>query len=186
MYKRQVLFRADLTDPVNVDGARWLVEEVLPHLPPSFSLDLVGPVGDAVAALAQDGVHVHGPSTDLLASYQFADVAVAPQGEPGRGRAQVLEAFVHRRAVVSTPVAADGLDVRPGVHLRTGGDPEAFAMAVVASAQPKTAAAGEILEAQVAAGAHLAATHHDAAALQTYAASLLAAATGVERPASVA
>jgi hypothetical protein len=182
----RVLFRADLTEPVNIEAARWLVEEVLPHLPPHFSLDLVGPAGEEMHALVRDGVQVHGPATDLLASFQFADVAVAPQRASGRGREQVLEAFVHRRAVVASPTAADGLEVTAGVHLRVGDAPEAFALAVVASAQPKSEAAEQILEAQVAAAFEVATTRHDPSALQTDAASLLAGATGAVRPASVA
>ncbi len=47
-------------------------------------------------------------------------------------RILLLEAFAMRRAVVSTSLGCEGLEIVPGKHLLVADQPEAFAQAVVA------------------------------------------------------
>ena len=76
-------------------------------------IELVGPVEDAVRALAE------------------ARVVVVPLLAASGTRFKILEAWAARRAVVSTTLGAEGLGARDGEHLVLADDPEAFAQAVL-------------------------------------------------------
>lgn len=179
----QVLVRGDFTTPGDLAAARWLLVEVLPLLPEPFTLELVGRAGQEVRHLVnrRPGARVHGPSDDLLDTYHFADVAVAAQRLPGAGAHQVLEAFSHRRAVVATTAAIEGLDLVAGEHVRTADDPDTFAGAIMALARPGTDAAERMVEAQVVAAAELAATRFHADAVRAAAAEAMRSATGARQ-----
>lgn len=183
----QVLARGDYTQPPDLAAARWLLVEVLPLLPEAFTLVLAGPSGDELRHLVnrRPGVRVQGPSEDLLAAYQFADVAVAAQPVLGGGRVPVLEAFRHKRAVVATKAAVDGLQAVEGIHVRTAEEPDAFAAAIMAAARPRTEQAEQLVADQVTAAFHLATAAHDPVAVRNLAADALSAATGA-RPRTAA
>ena len=179
----QVLVRGDFTTPGDLAAARWLLVEVLPLLPEPFTLELVGRAGQEVRNLVnrRPGARVHGPSDDLLDTYHFADVAVAAQRLPGGGAHQVLEAFSHRRGVVATTAAIEGLDLVAGEHVRTSDDADTFAGAIMALARPRTDQAEQLVEAQVAEAAELAATTFHADVARAVGADALSSATGARQ-----
>lgn len=183
----QILARGDFTQAPDLAAARWLIHEVLPLLPEAFSLQLSGRAGDELRHLAhrRAGVHVLGPADDLLALYHFADVAVAAHPVPGAGRGPALEAFRHKRALVATRPAVDGLQVAEGLHLRTAEDPDAFASAVMGVARPHGEQAEQLVDQQVVAAFHLANAAHDPVAVRDLAAEALRATTGA-RPSTAA
>jgi hypothetical protein len=183
----QVLVRGDFTQAADLAGARWLMCEVLPLLPEAFSLQLSGTAGDEVRHLAhrRPGVRVLGPPDDLLALYHFADVAVAAQPVRGAGRQAVLEAFRHKRAVVATKAAVDGLQTAEGIHVRTAEDPDAFAAAVMGLSRAHGERAEQLVTDQVTAAFHLANAAHDPLAIRDLAADVLSTATGA-RPSTAA
>jgi len=128
-----LLFVADFASPPNIDGAVWLCEEVLPllheRLAGALRLTLAGSNLDpSVAALARcPGVAlVKGPSS-VTPSYRAATVAVVPLRVSGGACLRVLEAFSHRRAVVTTSHGARGLPVRDGHHLLVADSVDGFA-----------------------------------------------------------
>lgn len=130
----RVLLVGSLTYAPNVDGARWLVDEVLPLLPDHLQLHLVGAHDARVAELAGTRVVVHGWVPQVDEHYRAADVAVVPLRHGAGTRTKALEAFAHRRAVVSTTAGVSGLEVVADRHVRIGDDPEAFAAQVAAAA----------------------------------------------------
>lgn len=120
----------------NVDAARWLAREILPQVRarvPGARLRLIGgAVPAAVAALAADGaVEVAGHVADLPAALAAATAVALPLRTGGGLRGKVLEAWAAGKAVVATPVACEGLAVRPGEHCLVAADAAAFAAALV-------------------------------------------------------
>lgn len=133
------LLVANLTYGPNVEGAAWLVEEVLPHLP-GWHLSLVGTPSARVRTLASEQVAVHGAVADLRPHYADATAVAVPLRHGAGTRIKVLEAFAYGRPVVATTVGAAGLDVADGTHLLLADDPAAFATALQAALDPARSA----------------------------------------------
>ncbi len=136
----QILFVANFTYGPNEDGACWFVEEVLPLIDPAWTIDLVGSPSAAVEGLASGRVRVLGWVGDLAPAYAEADVVVAPLLSGSGTRIKILEAWNHRRPVVSTSRGAAGLEGVDGTHLLIRDEPASFAGAIAIAADPTTAA----------------------------------------------
>lgn len=120
-----LVFVGNLSYAPNIDGARWLCQQVLPLLD-GAGVALVGsnPTPE-VAALASDSrVMLAADVPDVGPWYASSAVATVPVRLGGGTRIKVLEAFAHRRPVVSTTAGVDGLDLDP---VLIGDAPEAFA-----------------------------------------------------------
>ncbi|MCU1394098.1 MAG: hypothetical protein JWM34_2526 [Ilumatobacteraceae bacterium] len=107
----------------NVEGARWLIDEVVPRLP-DVELVLVGPGSEALAPF---GV---GYVDDLDAAYGSAAVALVPVHRGSGTRLKALDAFARRVPVVGTTIGLDGLGARPGIDCLVADDAIAFADAI--------------------------------------------------------
>jgi glycosyltransferase involved in cell wall biosynthesis len=116
-----VLFVGNFTHPPNADAALWLGTELFPAVrgaQPDARLVIVGPSpGPELRALAGEGVVVTGEVPDVTPYVEDAAVVAAPVRVGGGMRVKVLEALAAGKAVVATPLAAEGLDVTPGDQL---------------------------------------------------------------------
>jgi glycosyltransferase involved in cell wall biosynthesis len=126
----RIVFVGNFRYAPNIEGAQWLVGEVSPLIERPFRIDLVGRNGRAVRALASDRVVVHGAVPDVWPFYRDADVAVAPLHTGSGTRTKVLEAFAHRRPLVSTTFGAEGIAAEDGRQLIFADSPGAFAAAI--------------------------------------------------------
>ncbi len=128
-----ILFQGTFDYGPNVDGARWLVHDVGPHLraeAPGSVIRLVGRTTPDVRELDdRPDVVVVGQVPDMDSELARADVAVVPVRYASGTRLKILESFAHRIPVVSTRVGAEGLDVLDGVHLLLADTPAEFARA---------------------------------------------------------
>jgi sugar transferase (PEP-CTERM/EpsH1 system associated) len=120
----------------NEDGMIYFVREILPHIraaEPETTLSIVGRAPTpAVRRLAQvDGVDVTGRVDDVRPHMAPAAVYIVPLRIGGGTRLKIFEAMSMGKAVVSTPVGAEGLPVTHGKHIALAGDPERFAQEVV-------------------------------------------------------
>ena len=108
-----IAFVGTYTHAPNVDAARWLALEVMPHLRasvPNARLELYG--GDprgALADLARDDVRVHGFVPAIEPAIARAAVIAAPVRVGGGQRMKVLQAMAMAKAIVTTPRGADGI-----------------------------------------------------------------------------
>jgi glycosyltransferase involved in cell wall biosynthesis len=136
----RILFLANFTYPPNVEGAVWLVHDVLPQLPPRYQITLAGACGTEVSRLAGPRVRVTGAVAEVGPLYADADVVAVPLLTGSGSRIKVLEAFAHRRAVVSTPKGAEGIEVDPGVHFLSATSAPEFATALEAATEQPAAA----------------------------------------------
>jgi glycosyltransferase involved in cell wall biosynthesis len=126
----------------NIDGAEWLVREVLPLLAPETRLQIVGRnPHPRVQALAGPRVEVTGEVPDPWPYVAGASVILAPLLSPGGTRLKILEGLLAERPVVATPAGASGLEDLEGEGLVLAESPRDFAEAVMAlSRDPERAA----------------------------------------------
>src|SRR5260370_31999087 len=93
----------------------------------------------------QAGVKVTGTVDDIRPYIADAAVYVVPLRVGGGTRLKIFEALAMAKAVVSTPVGAEGLPLRPGEHFLRADDPTEFARAVTSllrdPARPRARAA---------------------------------------------
>lgn len=78
----------------------------------------------------RDGVSVTGSVPDIGEYFSQAHVYLVPLWVAGGIRLKILEAMASGRAVVSTPVGREGLEVEDGVHLLVTEEPAELAMRV--------------------------------------------------------
>jgi glycosyltransferase involved in cell wall biosynthesis len=121
--------------PPNIDAAVWLAREIFPSVKarvPAASLQLIGsnPPG-GIHGLGGNGVTVQGEVRDVLPYLDAAAVVAAPIRQGAGMRVKVLEALAGGKAVVATPLALEGLDVRHGEHVLIAETDVDFADALV-------------------------------------------------------
>jgi sugar transferase (PEP-CTERM/EpsH1 system associated) len=120
----------------NVDAVVWFCDEILPRVResvPGFTFTIVGgrPTR-AVSALGErPGVRVTGRVPDTRPYLRAAAVVVTPLRAGSGTRLKILEAMAMGRAVVSTAIGCEGLDVADGRHLLVADDAGGFAKRVV-------------------------------------------------------
>lgn len=116
----------------NIEGAEWLVREVMPLLPDTVSVDLVGRNPDRrVLDLAGPRVRVTGEVPSIQPYLARASVVLAPLLARGGTRLKILEGMAAGRPVVATPEAADGLEDLGGRGLTMAAGAEGFASAIM-------------------------------------------------------
>lgn len=133
--KSEILFTGYMAYTPNHDGAQWFCRDVLPlvhrQMPEAHFTIMGRSPKPEVAALASERVTVTGEVPDALPYFRRAAVCVVPLRMGSGTRLKILEAFALGKAVVSTTVGAEGLEVVPGQHLLIADDPPSFAAAVV-------------------------------------------------------
>jgi len=134
--RRHVVFTGSMDWRPNQDAARYFVSEILPSLrrvEPKVECTFVGrnPPPEILALASVPGVHITGTVEDVRPFVARAAVYVVPLRIGGGSRLKVLEALAMGRAVVSTSVGAEGLDVEHGRDILVADTPEAFAESVL-------------------------------------------------------
>jgi glycosyltransferase involved in cell wall biosynthesis len=127
----------------NIDGAVYFVQEIFPRIlaaRPEMVFYIVGAgATDELKRLGGPSVVVTDTVPDVRPFAYDAAAFVVPLRMGGGTRLKVLEGLSMEKAVVSTSVGCEGIDVVHGEHLLVANDPEAFADAVL-----KVAADGEL------------------------------------------
>jgi glycosyltransferase involved in cell wall biosynthesis len=130
-----VVFSGNFEYHPNVDAVELLVNEIWPEVRrghPEARLRLVGKGEGAVRRLVGgDGsIETTGPVEDALSEIAVADVAIAPLRIGSGTRLKIIEAWAAGRAVVATPLGAEGLRARDGENIRLAPDAAGFARAI--------------------------------------------------------
>ncbi|HEV2518495.1 MAG TPA: glycosyltransferase [Devosia sp.] len=130
----------------NVEGVLWFIREVWPGvraraaIPPRLLLVGRDPPAELQALDAPtDGIEVRGPVDDIATAYAAATLAIAPLHAGAGTRLKLIEAAAHGVPLVTTRLAARGLDCIDAetAWLADGSTP--FADAVLAAlADPAT------------------------------------------------
>ena len=126
-----LMFVGSMDSKPNVDGVMYFCKEIWPLILRKVPLARFRIVGrnpaPAVLKLASASVEVTGTVTSIADELRHAAVVVVPLRIGGGTRLKIYEAMAMAKAVVSTTVGAEGLDVTDGrdVLLRNG--PQEFA-----------------------------------------------------------
>lgn len=131
-----LLFIGNYHHPPNLDAVRWLCDRVMPIVwrsLPDVRLTLLGsnPPRE-VEALAADRVTVTGYVRDVEPYFLKNRLFVAPLRFGAGMKGKIGQALEYALPVVTTPVGAEGLNLRDGENATiVEAEPEAFAKAIV-------------------------------------------------------
>ena len=122
--------------PPNVSGVLWFSREVLPRVwaqLPAARFAVVGknPPAEVRSLAADPRIEVTGYVADPLPYLEGADAFVVPLFSGGGMRVKIVDAWLWGLPIVSTPVGAEGIEMRDGENILLAGDAAAFAAAVV-------------------------------------------------------
>lgn len=129
-----LLFTGTMGYEPNVEAARYFTGSVLPLIrdqAPNATFHIAGinPAPE-VHALASSTVFVHGFVPDMRPYFNQAEVVVVPLLHGGGTRLKILEAAACGKAIVSTPIGAEGLKFVDGRDLLLADSAPRFAKAV--------------------------------------------------------
>ena len=122
--------------PPNIQGVLWFAREVLPLVhrqEPDVRFVVVGKdPPESVRALATDSrIEVTGYVDDLNPYLSTADAFVVPLHAGSGMRVKILDAWKWGLPVVSTPMGAEGIEVKAGANILLASDARAFADATL-------------------------------------------------------
>jgi glycosyltransferase involved in cell wall biosynthesis len=131
-----IAFSGNLEYHPNVAAVRFFAAGIWPRIRarrPDLEWRLIGMNPQAVEKIVKgvDGVRIIGPVGDAIAALARAKVVVAPLLSGSGTRFKILEAWAAGRAVVSTTIGAEGLCAKDGESLFIADDPEKFADVVI-------------------------------------------------------
>jgi glycosyltransferase involved in cell wall biosynthesis len=132
--RRDLLFVGNYVHRPNRDAAQHFVADIWPQVrarSPGAVVRFVGLPTPEVSALAAPDVLITGHAPDLAPYYAASRVAIAPLRFGAGIKGKVLEAMGYGLPVVMTPVAAEGINARPGDDALIATTPASFAAAIV-------------------------------------------------------
>ncbi|MCP4706397.1 MAG: glycosyltransferase [candidate division Zixibacteria bacterium] len=120
----------------NQDAAIYFTEEILPIIKktkPDCTVSFVGrnPSKHVLDLAQNESVAVSGTVDDVRPYISNANVFIVPLRIGGGSRLKILEAFSMNKAVVSTSVGAEGLNVTNGENILLADSPRQFAQAII-------------------------------------------------------
>jgi glycosyltransferase involved in cell wall biosynthesis len=136
----RLLFTGSMSYRPNSDGIAWFVQHVWPEVKQRVSgieLDIVGrgPPPSVQHLGRLEGITVTGEVSDVAPYFARATVVVVPILTGAGIRIKILEALAAGRAIVSTSLGAEGLELEAGRHLLIADGKRAFSDATVAMLQ---------------------------------------------------
>lgn len=131
-----LLFNGNMNYPPNVEGAVFLVKEILPLLLkryPGIKVLISGANPSAeVRALESANVQVTGWVDDIRESFARSRILVAPMKTSIGLQNKLLEGMAMKIPCVTTPLSNNALRARPGKQIMLAETPEEFAAAISA------------------------------------------------------
>jgi polysaccharide biosynthesis protein PslH len=119
----------------NVDGVEYFCSEVWPAIQaavPEARVRFVGRNPDRrVAKWASASIEVTGSVPSVIEHLRQSAVVIVPLRIGGGTRLKIYEAMASAKAVVSTTIGAEGLDVKNGRDILLADDAKSFAQAVI-------------------------------------------------------
>lgn len=114
----------------NREGIGYFVEQILPLIVarrPDTKLWIVGPGADQLMTLRGPNIEVTGFVDQIGPYIESAAAVVVPLRLGGGTRLKIVEAMAKGKAIVSTRIGAEGIDVIDGRHALLADEPQAFA-----------------------------------------------------------
>jgi sugar transferase (PEP-CTERM/EpsH1 system associated) len=131
-----ILFTGTINYYPNTDGLKYFISQIYPLIKKQnksvkFCIAGKNPPSE-IQRLAQDqSIAITGYVDDMREYFEKAAIVVVPLRIGGGSRLKILEAMAMSKAVVSTSIGAEGLEVTPGENILIENTPELLAQAVV-------------------------------------------------------
>lgn len=120
----------------NEEGIRWMLDEVWPKViakRPNARLDLAGnKMPEDLLKREQQGVHIRGRVKNALSYMRPRQVMVVPLFSAGGMRVKIIEGMALGKAVVSTPIGAEGIEHTEGLNILIARNAAEFAEHLIA------------------------------------------------------
>ena len=120
----------------NEEGVQWLLDEVWPKVllqRPEAQLHLAGnKMPEALLARTDRGVTIRGRVKNALNYMRSRNVMVVPLFSAGGMRVKIIEGMALGKAVISTPIGAEGIDHTEGLNILIARNASEFAAHIVA------------------------------------------------------
>lgn len=135
-YNAHALYVGSISN-FNVNGLIWFLENVLPVVKkdiPDFQLAIAGNVGKSKEIdweKYKDNINVLGRVDNLTHCYSNSCIVIAPILGGAGMKIKVVEALSHKKAIVGTPKAFDGIFYSENMSMNITDDPEAFAKSLI-------------------------------------------------------
>lgn len=135
--RKELVFAGGMNWYPNRDSMIYFCDEIYPLIRqkiPEVAMNIIGrspPQKILNSAKKDESIRVHGYVDDVRDYLARAAVYVVPIRVGGGTRLKILDAFACGKAVVSTSVGCEGIDVTPGEDILTGDTPSAFADQVI-------------------------------------------------------
>jgi glycosyltransferase involved in cell wall biosynthesis len=130
-----VVFTGSMDWEPNIDGVEYFCREIWPivlRAIPDARFQIVGRTPHSrVQRLASDSVEVTGTVPSVTDYLRQATVVVVPLRAGGGTRLKIFEAMAMGKAIVSTSIGAEGLDVTHGCNLLLADDSQSFADSIL-------------------------------------------------------
>ncbi|MBK9313218.1 MAG: glycosyltransferase [Acidobacteria bacterium] len=130
-----VMFLGSMDWEANIDGMIYFCRDIWPQVRqsvPEARLRIVGRNPDSrIRQLASQDIEVTGRVSSVIEPLREAAVFIVPLRIGGGTRLKIYEAMAMRKAVVSTTIGAEGLDVEHGTDILLADDPHTFAKCVI-------------------------------------------------------
>lgn len=131
----RIVFTGSMDWEPNIDAVNYFCREILPGVRKELPEALFQIVGrkppTSVKRLACDYVQVTGTVPSVSDYLRDATVVVVPLRAGAGTRLKIFEAMAMGKAVISTSIGAEGLDVHNGSDIILADEPAAFANAIV-------------------------------------------------------
>lgn len=132
----KVLYFGALNYFPNADAVQFFLQEMWPSIraaAPEAQLDIVGPNPEArIRALnGAQNIAVHGTVPDIRPYLHAADIVVVPLRLGSGTRLKVLESLAAGKAIVTTPVGCEGIDITSGREALIAAAPADFCRATI-------------------------------------------------------
>jgi glycosyltransferase involved in cell wall biosynthesis len=130
-----VLFLGSMDWEANIDGVEWFCQEIWGRVKsavPNARFRVVGRNPHArIRRLASDSFEITGGVPSVIEHLRDATVFVVPLRIGGGTRLKIYEAMAAGKAIVSTSVGAEGLDVTHDENILLADDAQSFADATI-------------------------------------------------------
>jgi len=131
----RIVFTGSMDWEPNVDAVDYFCAQIWPRIRREYPDAVFQIVGrnpfPKVQKLASDSVHVTGTVPSVSAYLEKASVVIVPLRIGGGTRLKIFEAMAMGKAMVSTSIGAEGLDVHSGRDLLLADDATAFADSIL-------------------------------------------------------
>jgi sugar transferase (PEP-CTERM/EpsH1 system associated) len=133
--KIDVTFVGNMNYPPNIDGAKFLVEDIMPGVwerYPDATVQISGAnPSREVKKLAAEKVWVTGWVDDIRHSYRGSRIFIAPMRIGTGLQNKLLEAMAMAIPCITTPLSFEPLDAIAGKHIFTGNNHQELAAAII-------------------------------------------------------